>query len=162
MFAADAIMEAVQSNIKTIVAITEGIPTADMIKMESSRLQRADTVIAIISNTVEHSKIPEWEQILSCGAVCTTILYAAQSLGYAAQWVTEWYAYNEKMLTTLGGIVGKDKIAGFIYIGNKIEEESTKLSTKGISKDVKFSCEECNNVTETSIVLDPVNFFTAS
>ena len=47
-------------------------------------------------------------------------------------------------------------------IGNKIEEESTKLSTKGISKDVKFTCEECNNVTETSIVLDPVNFFTAS
>ena len=31
MFAADAIMEAVESDIKTIVAITEGIPTADMI-----------------------------------------------------------------------------------------------------------------------------------
>ncbi|MBC8307702.1 MAG: succinate--CoA ligase subunit alpha [Pelagibacterales bacterium] len=35
MFAADAIMEAVQSNIKTIVAITEGIPTADMIKVKA-------------------------------------------------------------------------------------------------------------------------------
>ena len=43
-------------------------------------------------------------------------------MGYAAQWLTEWYAYNEKMLTTLGGIVGKDKIAGFIYIGHKKEE----------------------------------------
>ena len=94
-------------------------PTADMIKMESSRLQRADTVIAIISNTVEHSKIPEWEQILSCGAVCTTILYAAQSLGYAAQWVTEWYAYNTNIISELGGNPLKDKVAGYIYIGEK-------------------------------------------
>ena len=35
MFASDAIMEAVQSNIKTIVAITEGIPTSDMIKVKA-------------------------------------------------------------------------------------------------------------------------------
>ena len=35
MFAADAIMEAVESNIKTIVAITEGIPTADMIRVKA-------------------------------------------------------------------------------------------------------------------------------
>jgi succinyl-CoA synthetase alpha subunit len=35
MFAADAIMEAVQSNIKTIVTITEGIPTSDMIKVKA-------------------------------------------------------------------------------------------------------------------------------
>ena len=96
--------------------------TPNMIKIESSRLQRADTVIAIISNTVEHSKIPEWEQILSCGAVCTTILYAAQSLGYAAQWVTEWYAYNTNIISELGGNPVKDKIAGFIYIGEKGRE----------------------------------------
>jgi len=35
MFAADAIMEAVESDIKTIVAITEGIPTADMIRVKA-------------------------------------------------------------------------------------------------------------------------------
>ena len=35
MFAADAIIEAVESDIKTIVAITEGIPTADMIKVKA-------------------------------------------------------------------------------------------------------------------------------
>ena len=35
MFAADAIMEAVESDIKTIVAITEGIPTADKIKVKA-------------------------------------------------------------------------------------------------------------------------------
>ena len=35
MFAADAIMEAIESDIKTIVAITEGIPTADMIRVKA-------------------------------------------------------------------------------------------------------------------------------
>lgn len=101
--------------------------TPDMIKMESSRLQRADTVIAIISNTVEHSKIPEWEQILSCGAVCTTILYAAQSLGYAAQWVTEWYAYNTNIISELGGNPLKDKVAGYIYIGEKNKNPKERI-----------------------------------
>ncbi|MFP6779368.1 MAG: nitroreductase, partial [Alphaproteobacteria bacterium] len=45
--------------------------------------------------------------------------YAAQALGYAAQWVTEWYAYNKNIIKELGGDPVKDKIAGFIYIGSK-------------------------------------------
>ena len=50
-------------------------------------------------------------------------------------------------------------------IGTKIEEESSKVSTKGISKDMKFACDgDCgeDKITETKIVLDPVNFFMAS
>jgi hypothetical protein len=31
---------------------------------------------------------------LSSGAVCMNLLSSAQSMGYAAQWLTEWYAYN--------------------------------------------------------------------
>ena len=77
-------------------------------------------VIAVISSPVQHKSIPKWEMQLSAGAVCTTLLYAAQSLDYAAQWLTEWYSYNQKMLKTLGGKPGKEKIAGFIYIGEKV------------------------------------------
>jgi nitroreductase len=87
--------------------------------IERNRFQRADTVIAVISSPVEHKSITEWEMYLSAGAVCTTLLYAAQSLGYAAQWLTEWYAYNDNLLRKLGGVPGKDRIAGFIYIGEK-------------------------------------------
>lgn len=88
--------------------------------IEKIRLQRADVVIAVISSPVQHKSIPEWEMQLSAGAVCTTLLYAAQSLDYAAQWLTEWYSYNQKMLETIGGIPKKEKIAGFIYIGEKL------------------------------------------
>ena len=91
-------------------------------EIESKRLQRAGAVIAVLSTPVDHPNIPLWEMHLSSGAVCMNLLSCAQSLGYAAQWLTEWYSYNDKMLTYLGGRVGIDKISGFIYIGHKIEE----------------------------------------
>ena len=88
--------------------------------IEKTRLQRADVVIAVISSPVQHKSIPTWEMQLSAGAVCTTLLYAAQSLDYAAQWLTEWYSYNQKMLKAIGGEPGKEQIAGLIYIGEKV------------------------------------------
>ncbi|MDB2513070.1 nitroreductase [Alphaproteobacteria bacterium] len=101
--------------------------SAETQSIEKNRFQRADTVIAVISSPVEHKSITEWEMHLSAGAVCTTLLYAAQSLDYAAQWLTEWYAYNDNVLRELGGVFGKDQIAGFIYIG---EKTSTPIERK--------------------------------
>ena len=99
-------------------------PKADesSIERESKRLQRASIVIAVISTPVENSKIPEWEMRLSSGAVCMNLLSCAQSLNYAAQWLTEWYAYNDNLLKYLGGDIKKDRISGFIYLGHKKEE----------------------------------------
>ena len=90
--------------------------------IESKRLQRAGVVIAVLSTPVDHPNIPLWEMELSSGAVCMNLLSSAQSMGFAAQWLTEWYSYNEKMLSFLGGRVGIDKISGFIYVGHKKEE----------------------------------------
>ena len=95
---------------------------SENIKIESNRLQRASVVLAVLSTPVEHPRIPNWEMVLSSGAVCMNLVSCAQSLGYAVQWLTEWYSYNEKMLEYLGGTPGKDKISGFIYIGHKSEE----------------------------------------
>ena len=89
---------------------------------ESKKLQRAGAVIAVLSTPLEHPSIPQWEMQLSSGAVCMNLLACAQSMNYAIQWLTEWYAYNDKMLTHLGGKKGIDRISGFIYIGHKIEE----------------------------------------
>ena len=96
--------------------------TPESKKIESKRLQRASVVLAVLSTPVEHPRIPDWEMILSSGAVCMNLLSCAQSLGYAAQWLTEWYSYNKKMLEYLGGRPGLDRISGFIYIGHKAEE----------------------------------------
>ena len=92
------------------------------IDFERHRFLRASVVIGVLFKPVSHPKIPLWEMELSTGAVCSNILTAAQSLGYAAQWLTEWYAYNKKLIKALGGNPNKDKVAGFIYIGKKITQ----------------------------------------
>ena len=58
--------------------------------------------------------------IYSAGAVCMSLLMAAQSLGFAAQWLTGPAAYEQAVLSALGGKTG-DEIAGFIYIGTAVE-----------------------------------------
>ena len=96
--------------------------TEEEIDFEKNRFLRASAVIAVLFKPVSHPKIPSWEMELSTGAVCSNILVAAQSLGYAAQWLTEWYSYNDKMRKVVGGKPETDKLAGFIYIGDKEKE----------------------------------------
>ena len=95
--------------------------TEAMLEFEAARFTRTGAVVAVISSPQEHPKIPLWEMQLSAGAVCQNLLTSALALGYGAQWVTEWYAYNDKLLTTLGGTAGTDRFAGFVYIGMKNE-----------------------------------------
>ena len=85
--------------------------------LEKTRLTRAPTVIAVVSKTVVHPKIPQWEQLLSAGAVCLNLLMAANAHGYAANWLTEWFAYDEDAFPLLG-IESSEKVAGFIHIGS--------------------------------------------
>ena len=92
------------------------------IEFERNRFIRASVVIGVLSKPVSHPKIPLWEMELSAGAVCANLLIAAQSLGYAAQWLTEWYSYNKIMIKEIGGDPKTDKIAGFIYIGDKVKQ----------------------------------------
>tara|TARA_Y100001936_G_scaffold225802_1_gene244616 strand:+ start:378 stop:941 length:564 start_codon:yes stop_codon:yes gene_type:complete len=100
--------------------------TEIQLETESKRFQRASVILAVLSTPLDHPKIPKWEMTLSSGAVCMNLLSCAQSLGYAAQWLTEWYAYNNKMLQYLGGRAEIDKISGFIYLGHKIEEPNER------------------------------------
>ncbi len=65
---------------------------------------------------VDHPKIPLWEQQLSAGAVCLNLLHAAQAHGFAAQWLTGWFAYDEEAQRWLGLQEG-EQVAGFIHIG---------------------------------------------
>jgi nitroreductase len=86
---------------------------------ERKRLARAPLVIAVVSRAMPHVKIPEWEQVLSAGAAAMSLVLAAHALGYGANWITEWYAYDRRALDALG-IKQNEKIAGFIHIGTPI------------------------------------------
>ena len=89
---------------------------ADAVAFERQRLARAPLVIAVVSRAGPHVKIPEWEQILSAGAAAMNLVLGAHALGYAASWITEWYAYDERVREGLG-LAAHEKIVGFVHIG---------------------------------------------
>ncbi len=89
----------------------------EMIKVEETRFSRAPVVIAVVSKAAPHFKIPEWEQLMSAGAVCLNTLMAANAHGYVSNWLTEWMAYDERAYPILCVKPG-EKVAGFIHIGS--------------------------------------------
>lgn len=83
-------------------------------------LERAPTVLTVVSTAAPHVKIPEWEQVLSAGAVCQNILLAATAMGLGCQWNTDWLAYDP-VTTAAMGLAPHERIAGFIYLGTPNE-----------------------------------------
>lgn len=89
----------------------------EMIKVEETRFTRAPVVVAVISKAAPHFKIPEWEQLMSAGAVCLNLVMAANAYGYVSNWLTEWMAYDGRAYPILGVQPG-EKVAGFVHIGS--------------------------------------------
>jgi nitroreductase len=85
-------------------------------EIERRRFLRAPVVVGVVSRAREAIPIPEWEQILSAGAACQTMLIASHALGFVANWITEWPAYHPDIKQRLGLKPG-ERIAGFVYIG---------------------------------------------
>lgn len=90
----------------------------ELAEIERTRFSRSPQVVAMFSKPVDHPKVPEWEQLLSAGAAGMNFLNAANAYGYDAQWLTEWYAFDETLQEALGTRTG-EKIAGFFHIGTR-------------------------------------------
>jgi nitroreductase len=115
VFAGDARLAAGET-IARIFRADRPDATPDQIEFERRRLARAPLVIAVVSRAAPHVKIPEWEQQLSAGASAMTLLMAAHAMGFAASWITEWYAYDRRVLQALG-LAEHERIAGFVHVG---------------------------------------------
>ncbi|MBI1364713.1 MAG: nitroreductase [Alphaproteobacteria bacterium] len=98
-------------------------PGADeaRISAERGRFMRAPVVIAVVSAVDATHRTPEWEQILTAGAVCQNMLIAASAHGFAAQWITEWCAYDRAVLDAFG-LGPTERIAGYVYLGKAKED----------------------------------------
>lgn len=83
---------------------------------ELNRFTRSGVVIGVLSRAAVHPKIPVWEQELSAGAACMNILTAATAAGFGAQWISEWYSFDDDAARYLGATEG-ERFAGFIHIG---------------------------------------------
>jgi len=115
VFEGDARLKA-GAKIAEVFRLNRPDATPDQIEAEGKRLALAPLVIAVVSRAAPHVKIPEWEQVLSVGAAATSLVFAAHALGFAANWLTGWHAYDRRVLDALG-LAPNEKIAGFIHIG---------------------------------------------
>jgi nitroreductase len=99
--------------------------TDTMLEFERNRPHRAPVLLVVTSKIQLLHKIPEIEQRLSGGALCMNILNASHALGFSAQWLTEWVAYNLPIKQALGHDSFTD-IIGMIYIGTSFEEPNKR------------------------------------
>ncbi len=102
----------------TVLAQTQAVPakaTAALMK-----LSNPPEALMVVSSPVAGANIPLWEQQLSAAAVCQNLLIAAGAMGYGANWITDWYAYDEAAGQVLG-LKSAENIAGFIYLGTLAE-----------------------------------------
>ncbi|HEX4196831.1 MAG TPA: nitroreductase [Caulobacteraceae bacterium] len=107
--------EAKSGFVEALEAIAAGQPNPEKARGALFKIRIPPLTVAVVSRHVE-AAIPEWEQRLSAGAVCMSLLIAAEAAGYGANWITDWYAYAPEA-TALLGLGDGERVAGFIHIG---------------------------------------------
>jgi nitroreductase len=83
------------------------------------KLKTPPLAVLVVSR-VSDGPIPAWEQLLSAGAACQTLVLAATAMGYGANWITDWYSYDPRA-TALLGLESNEQVAGVILLGTPTE-----------------------------------------
>ncbi|THD80589.1 MAG: nitroreductase [Phenylobacterium sp.] len=92
----------------------------DQAAAKLGKLKVPPLAVAVIASPKPGAAIPAWEQELSAGAVCATLLYAALAMGYGANWITDWYAYDAEAGAVLG-LKDGERVAAFMMLGTPRE-----------------------------------------
>ncbi len=93
-------------------------PDADpkQLAAELNRFTRSPLVVAVVSRAAPHAKIPEWEQVLAAAASAMNLMIAANAMGYATQWLTEWVTYDADARAVLG-LSPEERLVGLVHVG---------------------------------------------
>jgi nitroreductase len=98
-----------------------------VIEKDRARFSFAPLIVTVIAQIDEtQSKVPAQEQLLTAGCVAYNLLLGAQQLGYGAQWLTGWAAYDATILGALGVHAG-ERVVGFVHIGSASEPAPERL-----------------------------------
>jgi len=111
----------------------------DDIRLDLARKHflRAPACVMVVSAAAPHVKIPEWEQLLSAGAVGATLLIASHAMGFAGCWLTEWPAYDERARAALG-LAAHERVAGFVYMGAAAKPVTERVRADVPSRVTRF------------------------
>jgi nitroreductase len=111
--------EGKQRFIAGLEAIAATRSDGEKLKAKLGKIKVPPLTLAVVSRTSD-GDIPEWEQRLSAAAVCMNLIIAAQAMGYGANWITDWYAYDPDAGRLLG-LEDNERIAGYVHLGTSAE-----------------------------------------
>lgn len=98
-------------------AIRQGRDEAGVTK--ALRAWDSPLIVAVVFAPKDSDKIPRWEQHLSAGAVCLSLLNAAEADGWGATWLTGPAAWDRTFMDESLGLAPHEEIAGFIHLGSR-------------------------------------------
>ena len=90
-----------------------------MLSAKLAKLKVPPLAVVVVSSP-KPAAIPDWEQQLSAGAVCQTLVTAALAMGFGANWITDWYSYDPDA-TAILGLTEPERVAGVVLIGTPRE-----------------------------------------
>jgi len=77
----------------------------------------APLVVVVAARVRPDHKVPEIEQLLSCGAATMNMMTAFHAQGYASIWLTGGNAYDPQVAGSLG-LQPDERCLGFLYVGS--------------------------------------------
>jgi nitroreductase len=103
---------------KLVANFRAGNPNAAEAEAEKQRARFGGSplIVMVVSKISPNPKVPDLEQLLSAGAACMTLLNAAHALGFGANWLTGWAAFDNSS-KELFGLADNEQIVGFVHIG---------------------------------------------
>jgi len=99
-----------------LATITAGRDPQASLEKDRGRFTRAPLVLIVVARIVPGHKIPEQEQLLSAGCAAFNLLHAAHAIGFGAQWITGWPAYDREAASAMG-LAGDERVVGFVHVG---------------------------------------------
>ncbi|WP_109357285.1 nitroreductase [Sphingorhabdus sp. EL138] len=92
-------------------------PDAGRLELEAleTMAHQAPALLVVLFSPVTSTKIPLWEQELSCGAFSMNVIHAIHAHGFVGGWITGWPTYNDDVRDLFGK--APERIAGFIFAG---------------------------------------------
>lgn len=85
---------------------------------DRQRFNHAPLILVVIGRVTPGHKVPEQEQILSAGLVAYNLLLGAEAMGFGAQWLTGWSAYDRTIAKALG-LAPEERVIAYVHIGTR-------------------------------------------
>lgn len=82
------------------------------------QFDRGNLAVVVVESPIDSPKVPTYEQTLSAGAVCLSLVNAALASGWGAGWVSGWISFDRGFAEQGLGLETNEKIAGIVHIGS--------------------------------------------